>query len=182
MAGVVNFITKKDFEGFDLQYQFSTDEETGKGDANQMGIIWGVRGDRGGIVVSSSFLNRDEINVEDRYERVGGSTASVTGQPGRIVPRATRSSPTGPLGRKDSKHMRRTYTSGRLSSGVSIRVAVEALALDLSLIFSCLGDFQIGLVLRLQARWGGKNRDITRKPTHLAACQAASPSASPLRP
>ena len=88
IAGVVNFITKKDFEGFDLQYQFSTDEETGKGDANQMGIIWGVRGDRGGIVVSSSFLNRDEINVDDRYERFGGSTASGTGQPGRIVPRA----------------------------------------------------------------------------------------------
>lgn len=87
IAGVVNFITKKNFEGLDFQYQFSTDEETREGDANQAGIIWGIRGDRGGIVASTSFLNRDEINVDDRYERFGGSTASGTGQPGRIVPR-----------------------------------------------------------------------------------------------
>ena len=89
IAGVVNFITKKDFEGLDFQYQFSTDEETREGDANQAGIIWGIRGDRGGIVASTSFLNRDEINVDDRYERFGGSSASGTGQPGRIVPRDT---------------------------------------------------------------------------------------------
>ena len=89
IAGVINFITKKNFEGFDVQYQFSTDEETGKGDANNLGAIWGVRGDKGGIVASTSFLNRDEINVDDRYERFGGSTASGTGQPGRIVPRGT---------------------------------------------------------------------------------------------
>ncbi len=88
IAGVVNFITKKDFEGFDINYQFTTDDETGEGDANQMGVIFGVQGDRGGIVASASFLNRDEINVDDRYERYGGSTASGTGQPGRIVPRA----------------------------------------------------------------------------------------------
>ena len=89
IAGVINFITKRDFEGFDIQYQFSTDEETGKGDANNLGVIWGVRADRGGIVAATSFLNRDEINVDDRYERFGGSTASGTGQPGRIVPRGT---------------------------------------------------------------------------------------------
>ncbi len=89
IAGVVNFITKKDFEGFDIQYQYSTDEETREGDANQMGVIWGMQGDRGGIVASTSFLNRDEINVNDRYERFGGSTASSTGQPGIIVPRGT---------------------------------------------------------------------------------------------
>ena len=89
IAGVINFITKRDFEGFDIQYQFSTDEETGKGDANNLGVIWGVRADRGGIVAATSFLNRDEIDVDDRYERFGGSTASGTGQPGRIVPRGT---------------------------------------------------------------------------------------------
>ncbi len=89
IAGVVNFITKKNFEGFDLQYQYSTDEETGEGDANQFAVIFGTRSDRGGIVASASVLNRDEINVDDRYDRFGGSSASGTGQPGRIVPRGT---------------------------------------------------------------------------------------------
>ncbi|MCZ6641373.1 MAG: TonB-dependent receptor, partial [Gammaproteobacteria bacterium] len=86
IAGVVNFITKKDFEGMDFSYQFSTDDKTNNGDANQMGIIWGVQGDRGGIVASASFLNRDEINIEDDYRRFGATTISSTGQPGRLTP------------------------------------------------------------------------------------------------
>ena len=86
VAGVVNFITKKDFEGLDIQTQFTTDEHSGNGDATTIGAIWGVQGDRGGIVFSTSVLNRDEINVEDRYERYGGSTISSTGQPGRLSP------------------------------------------------------------------------------------------------
>ena len=86
IAGVVNFITKKDFEGMDFNYQFTTDDESGEGDAGLFDVIWGVQGDRGGIVLSASVLNRDEINVDDRYERFGGSTVSSTGQPGRIQP------------------------------------------------------------------------------------------------
>ena len=86
IAGVVNFITKKDFEGMDFSYQYSTDDKTGEGDANQMGIIFGVQGDRGGIVASASFLNRDEINIDDDYSRFGGTTISSTGQPGRLAP------------------------------------------------------------------------------------------------
>ena len=86
IAGVVNFITKKDFEGMDFNYQFTTDDESGEGDAGLFDVIWGVQGDRGGMVLSASVLNRDEINVDDRYERFGGSTVSSTGQPGRIQP------------------------------------------------------------------------------------------------
>ncbi|NOX49546.1 MAG: TonB-dependent receptor plug domain-containing protein [Gammaproteobacteria bacterium] len=86
IAGVVNFITKKDFEGFDFTYQYTTDDETKERDANTAAVIFGVQGDRGGIVASASFLNRDEINVDDRYDRFGGSTISSTGQPGRLIP------------------------------------------------------------------------------------------------
>ncbi|MDB9757252.1 TonB-dependent receptor plug domain-containing protein, partial [Pseudomonadales bacterium] len=32
IAGVVNFITKKDFEGFDVQYEYSSIEEVSEGD------------------------------------------------------------------------------------------------------------------------------------------------------
>ncbi|MEM9622277.1 MAG: TonB-dependent receptor plug domain-containing protein, partial [Pseudomonadota bacterium] len=86
MAGVVNFITKKDFEGFDVSYEFSTDDETTEGDTNNFQAIWGIQGDRGGVVVSAGSLNRDEITIGDRYDRFGGSSASSTGQPGRFQP------------------------------------------------------------------------------------------------
>lgn len=89
VAGVVNLLTKKTFEGFDVSYQYTVDEETNEGAANQMGMIWGVQGDRGGIVASASFLNRDEIRTSDNYERFGGTTLSGTGQPGRLIPLAT---------------------------------------------------------------------------------------------
>ena len=88
IAGVVNFLTKSTFEGFDASYQFTTDDETGEGDANKAAFIIGVQGDRGGIVASASFLNRDEINIADNYSRFGGTTISSTGQPGRLTPLA----------------------------------------------------------------------------------------------
>ena len=87
IAGVVNFLTKKDFEGFDIGYQLSTDEETQNGTANDVDVILGVQGERGGIVMSGSYLERDEITIEDRYDRFGGSTVSTTGQPGAFTPR-----------------------------------------------------------------------------------------------
>ena len=86
IAGVVNFLTKSDFEGFDASYQFTVDDETGEGDANQASFIVGVQADGAGIVASASFLNRDEINVADNYRRFGGTTISSTGQPGRLTP------------------------------------------------------------------------------------------------
>ena len=86
IAGVVNFITKKDFEGFDVQYEFQTDHETKKGDTNNLQMIFGTQGDRGGVIVSAGVRNQGRITVADRYDRFGGSTASGTGQPGRIHP------------------------------------------------------------------------------------------------
>ena len=87
IAGVVNFLTKKDFEGMDMNYEFTTDEATGEGRVHQVEAMLGIQGDRGGIVASASFMDRGEINIADRYDRFGGSSASSTGQPGRLVPR-----------------------------------------------------------------------------------------------
>lgn len=86
IAGVVNFITKKDFEGFDFSYEWTTDSETGEGTTNNVQGIWGLQGERGGFVVSAGILTRDEITISDLYERHGGSSASSTGQPGRFQP------------------------------------------------------------------------------------------------
>ncbi len=86
VAGVVNFITKSDFEGFDFSYQFTTSDETDSGDAHTFEALWGVQGDRGGIVVAASILDREEIHVGDNFGRYGGTTVSGTGQPGRLIP------------------------------------------------------------------------------------------------
>ena len=86
VAGVVNFITKRDFEGLDFTYQYTSDQNTGEGDTGTLSMIWGVQGDRGGIIAAASTMDRAEINVADDYERFGGSTLSSTGQPGRLLP------------------------------------------------------------------------------------------------
>ena len=86
VAGVVNFITKNDFEGFDVSYQFTTDEQTNQGDTGLISAIWGVQGDKGGIIAAMQMMDRNEINVADDYQRYGGSTLSSTGQPGRLLP------------------------------------------------------------------------------------------------
>ncbi len=86
VAGVVNFITKKDFEGMDFSYQFTTSDENDAGDTHNIELMWGAQFDRGGIVVSGSYLDREEIHVGDNYSRYGGTTISGTGQPGRLLP------------------------------------------------------------------------------------------------
>lgn len=88
IAGVVNFITKQDFEGFDFSYQFTTSDETNSGDTHAFDVIWGVQGERGGIVVSGSVLDREDIHVGQNFDRYGGTTVSGTGQPGRLIPRS----------------------------------------------------------------------------------------------
>lgn len=89
IAGVVNFITKKDFEGLDLQFEHSTIEQLSRGDTNNASMIFGVQGDRGGIVVSAGTMSRGMVTVGDLYSRHGGSSASSTGQPGRMFPTET---------------------------------------------------------------------------------------------
>ena len=86
IAGVVNLLTKKNFEGLDYNYSYSVDEESGKGGTSTIEMIYGVQGERGGIVLSASILDRGEIHAGDRYDRFGGASISGTGQPGRIRP------------------------------------------------------------------------------------------------
>jgi iron complex outermembrane recepter protein len=89
IAGVVNFLTKKNFEGFDVQYTGSEDQKTQQAQNNEVQVMLGVQGDRGGIVVSGSYLDQGDLTIYDRFKRFGGSSASSTGQPGHFIPRNT---------------------------------------------------------------------------------------------
>lgn len=85
IAGVVNFITRTDFEGFELQYDFQTDDESGKQDDHLVSAIFGVAGDRGNLVISASYLDRAPLQIADRYDDFGQTGLSSFGQPGRYV-------------------------------------------------------------------------------------------------
>ena len=85
IAGVVNFITRESFEGFEIDYNFATDDETGVQDDNLISMIAGIGSERGNVVISGSYLNRGGLQIGDRFDRFGQSGLSTFGQPGRYV-------------------------------------------------------------------------------------------------
>ncbi len=85
IAGVVNFISRNEFEGFELQYDFQTDDETRKQDDNLISAIFGVGNDRGNIMIAASYLDRSPLQIAERYDDYGQSGLSSFGQPGRYV-------------------------------------------------------------------------------------------------
>jgi iron complex outermembrane receptor protein len=85
VAGVVNFITRDDFEGFELQYDYSVDDESGEQQDNLIAFIMGTSSDRGHVTISGSYLDRGGLQIGDRYDDFGQSGLSGFGQPGRYV-------------------------------------------------------------------------------------------------
>ena len=87
VAGVVNFITKKNFEGVEIDTRFVTDEATSSGDEISTSIVIGSQGDRGGFTMAMEFLDRNEISTENPevYAFQGGFGVSGTGNPGRFL-------------------------------------------------------------------------------------------------
>ena len=85
IAGVVNFITRQNFEGFELQYDYAEDSQTGTQQDNLISAILGVASDRGHLTMSASYLDRGGLQIGDRYDDYGRSGLSTFGQPGRYV-------------------------------------------------------------------------------------------------
>jgi len=65
IAGVINFITKKDFEGFEVTAQYDV---TGEGDGKtaKFSIVTGASSDKGNVVFAVDYTERDEITQADR--------------------------------------------------------------------------------------------------------------------
>ena len=82
VAGVVNFITRDNFEGFDVQVGFQSDTETGNQDDLQVGFIWGASTERANFVASVELLERDPLTIGDRFDDFGRTGISTFGQPG----------------------------------------------------------------------------------------------------
>ena len=65
VAGVVNIITRKDFDGFEINGFLSQPIEDG-GDESQVSFIAGANSDRGNVTFAGEFYQRTRIAVRDR--------------------------------------------------------------------------------------------------------------------
>ncbi|MCL1143647.1 TonB-dependent receptor plug domain-containing protein [Shewanella gaetbuli] len=85
IAGVINFITKKDFEGVEFQVQY---DETSKGDGEKtlLSMTTGTSSDKGNVVLSLQYTDRQTIYQGDRdfsecpiFERNGEKVCGGSG-------------------------------------------------------------------------------------------------------
>ena len=67
VAGVVNIILRKDFEGMELRGFTSVPGETG-GEETLLSIIGGASNDRGNFTVAAEFFNREHVFTRDRSD------------------------------------------------------------------------------------------------------------------
>mgnify|MGYP001823719302 FL=1 len=65
IAGVVNIITKKDFEGVDIQFGYDVTDES-DGDMINGSLVFGNSFDKGNFIVGAQVNKRDEIRQGDR--------------------------------------------------------------------------------------------------------------------
>ncbi|MBW3138296.1 TonB-dependent receptor [Ferrimonas balearica] len=66
VAGVINIITKTDFEGFQLDGQIGASDK-GDGETGELSALWGTNFDRGNLVLGASYVNRGEVYQDDRF-------------------------------------------------------------------------------------------------------------------
>ena len=86
IAGVVNFITRDNFEGAEIQIDYTQDDETGDQTDTLISGIFGIASDRGSVMISASHLDREPLQYIDRLDDFGNSGLSTLGQPGRYIP------------------------------------------------------------------------------------------------
>lgn len=90
IGGVVNYITRSDFEG--LEVSFNRKLVDGNGGDDDIGIIWGVRQGNMNLVTSFGFAKRRELTISERdwalrpfsENAVGGW--STVGRPAVFIP------------------------------------------------------------------------------------------------
>ena len=67
VAGVVNIITKQEFEGVEASVKAGSAFE-GDGEELQLDLTWGVRSDRGSLMANISYQDANEVYMPDRVD------------------------------------------------------------------------------------------------------------------
>ena len=93
VAGVVNIITKKAFDGVEASVRFGRTER-GDGDEKSADLVWGSRGERGSLMASLNYSESGEVNLasrapcslfEDDGELVCSGSSSTVGGRARLA-------------------------------------------------------------------------------------------------
>ncbi|GAK32620.1 TonB-dependent receptor [Iodidimonas nitroreducens] len=86
VAGVVNFITRDRFEGFEIRADYQGVVDTGTQTDLKIEGMGGVQFDRGYAVAAISFMDRTSLTTgEKRLSEFGGPDVSSIGQPGTFI-------------------------------------------------------------------------------------------------
>lgn len=83
VAGVVNALLRKDFNGFEMQMQADLPAH-GAGDQENIGIAWGRNFDRGFLGFGAQFIDAEPITLDDRPWTAGCERHVEIDQAGRI--------------------------------------------------------------------------------------------------
>lgn len=76
IAGVVNFILRKDFDGFEFNAGYSTITD-GNQDDTDLGFIWGGGTDNTHFTLSGHYLDRTPLSTNDRPELAENAISSL---------------------------------------------------------------------------------------------------------
>jgi outer membrane receptor protein involved in Fe transport len=93
VAGVTNFITRRNFEGVDLAVELQTVDGYPQED-RQVSVLWGGGGDSTHVLAALGYLDRDPLTTYDR--RLSGLTddLSQAGNPGSFLVPSLPANPT----------------------------------------------------------------------------------------
>ncbi len=91
VAGVVNFLTRDNFDGLEISADYQTVEDEGDSSEYVLQGLFGAQGDRGSIIAALSFTNRSPLSTEERRLSRPQDDSSNLGNPGSYF------FPSGPL-------------------------------------------------------------------------------------
>ncbi|WP_299948399.1 TonB-dependent receptor [uncultured Microbulbifer sp.] len=66
LAGVVNFVLKDDFEGFEIKGNFGQGTEDGQAENSGFSMLAGINGDRGNMLMSLGYSVQEEMKQAER--------------------------------------------------------------------------------------------------------------------
>jgi iron complex outermembrane recepter protein len=67
IAGVVNIITRKDFDGASITAQYG-EYDAGDGESSKVDIAWGWNGARSNLFLGASYTNQEQVSSADREQ------------------------------------------------------------------------------------------------------------------